>query len=586
MPRIQTYVDALRRSRGTRITLVSDETPLLTAPDGERRLPGPVPHQDVTGMVEEIIPPELFSDIVMGEPVSFPYETEAGRVTVSAEPGASRWRVTVAVTGDGLIPLPELETPDPEPDPAPRSSADRWSELEMMSGPVERISAAGLSPTGDRPAPMVLQDLGPPPAAPPTEGGFVLRGRPVSGSGPTLAAVSFTERVTPVTGSPSPLRPPEPAPRELGSNEEEVILPRSLDDAPRVRVELSAVSRSPSSPGLSAPLRPDSISRSGLAAVAQRIAAPTPPPAPAVPATREIAVVLPPDEVPVHVLAAVDALLEAAWSAQAEDVVLVAGRPPVALVCGRVTSLPFDADATRAALSALRDVVPSPAQGDALDREGLVALCFRSGRGLTVVRLTLLRHEGQDAAFLRRVGEEHRAGARATWLPEDVARQVARPGLHLIAGPPGGGKTTVAAALAGVAAAHLAPALVIARPLERRLADDVCAVHLEVGAGAESLRNARRTPARLILVDLAGENLPVAEALALAAEGRCVVATVPARDGPCALQQALAALGEGGARRLGACLVTVVTTTRSLAPDGRPGLVVEVRNCEGTISTN
>ena len=104
MPRIDKIVELMSLGNHAEAVLLSDSPLRLKSDGGEEELSVSLTHRQITSMVEEILPSNLFSDLVMMKPVEFNYRHPAGGLEIKAVPGDSLWRVIIKAP-QGLDPF-------------------------------------------------------------------------------------------------------------------------------------------------------------------------------------------------------------------------------------------------------------------------------------------------------------------------------------------------------------------------------------------------------------------------------------------------------------------------------------------------
>ena len=129
MPRIDQIVEMMLEGGFVRSALVSDSAVRLKDTGGNEENGIQFGHHQVTALVEEILPPGLFADLVMMEPVEFEYEHPGGILRLKVVPGPSLWRVTVHAP-DGLSAF----EPGTEPEAGAAAGGGPPPDLLQMTG--------------------------------------------------------------------------------------------------------------------------------------------------------------------------------------------------------------------------------------------------------------------------------------------------------------------------------------------------------------------------------------------------------------------------------------------------------------------
>jgi len=555
---IDKYIDELRRSGETSLILLSESEPRLRGKAGERSLEGKVSHKEVTALVEEIIPPECFADLVMMEPVEFPFSHEAGELSIRVVPGPSIWRVVAEVRGDGLAPMragtsnaeesssrtlsglgtekrdgpaPARAEPVKEPvaesvgvAPSPGSTNPLDEAMSEAVGSLARVDdnvslselllaeQGGLldEDDGDIDLASILPDAG---AFSVEAGG--------AGDAPAIALDRHNE---PVSGSPY---------------EQEQRSTKHLDQfIPGVElgVHTAAVgapeSEGPSGSGAFELEDP----RDALAdddAVPARPPLGSPPPAPTTArAVEPLEIDFGVGDVPLLAIEALDALMDAAWSQGATGLLLRDRRVPLMVRGGEVSELAFGTRDQGRLVNDILDSVVSPSQAEQLEIMGQCRFVYLNGSA-TRVRCTLVQDGGALAVSLRRIGDEHLPESSEQWMPDAVRKVLPSHGLVLVCGTPGQGKTTTATAL--IVNSHRQQTVVVAEPLERRLKGESAgllqrSVPDDVPNCAQALGDTHLLEAPLVLVDVPRPAQEALALLSLVAQGRLLIVTWTAPD--------------------------------------------------------
>jgi twitching motility protein PilT len=220
--------------------------------------------------------------------------------------------------------------------------------------------------------------------------------------------------------------------------------------------------------------------------------------------------------------------LDAAIAMGASDVILSAGRPPLAKRAGRVETLAgapvSDAD--------LRALAEQAARGRAVDEQGSADFALEHGTARTRFRVNVFRQLDGLAAVLRPIWDQVPSLADLN-LPAEIVRTVAVPsGLVLMAGATGSGKSTTLAALVEHLARQRACHIVtLEDPIEYRFTGGQAVVHQrEVGAHVSSfaagLRAALRESPDVLLLGEMRDPETIALALSAAETGHLVLSTL------------------------------------------------------------
>lgn len=546
---LERVIEELRRLGGTRLVLSSDTEPRVTGPKGEVELGFRVEHRDIITLVEGIVPAARFADLVMMEPVSFDLQLPAGELTVRVVPGPSIWRVTFAVVGDRLDPLPaalEGEARAQAGDGlltgagAPgRDDPAAWSEIERLVDPDAQVAGAGEESEesrGEMPAPepgATAGWAGEVSARPSLEGALV-RSRKTSEVEVLVSSVA-EERSRRgdsfATGSTIQLSADDLA--AVAARTVSVALGQAVDEGP----EGSDASAEPGKPG--EPEEPEDLDPG----ISRRSRITTGSFTPVQP----IEIDLREEDAPPVRIDALDHLLERAFYAGATSVILRDRRLPAMGLADRMEPLPGARPEDGCLVQKILDLAASPSHVGQLDIEGFCRFVYRPGGGGGLVRCTLVRDGGSVAAWLRHIGDEHLPVQASRWLPASVRNAVPESGLVLVAGASGHGKTTTATALAALGHQASTQTLVVADPLERRLQADTVGILQrqipeDVPSAGRALGDALRLEARLVLVDIPRPENHALELLTLAAQGRLVLCTWIAPDGASAVEALLDAL--------------------------------------------
>jgi twitching motility protein PilT len=233
--------------------------------------------------------------------------------------------------------------------------------------------------------------------------------------------------------------------------------------------------------------------------------------------------------------ALLDKALSAARQLGASDIHLKAGLAPILRIDGELRTLSDVPPLSREFIQNLAFSLLNDRRREILERTGDVALSLAAPDG-SRQRLHVWQYRGGTAIAVRLVPAQVPSLEKLD-LPPVVATLAAKgPGLVLVTGPAGGGKTTTMAALIDrLGTERACHVITIEDPVELILKDRrSVVVQREVGLDAPTtaaaLRAAQRQDADVLLV---GElrDAEATELAILAAEtGRLVIAGVPARD--------------------------------------------------------
>ena len=94
MPRIDQVIDLMLDHRAQKAILLS-ESPILLHTDQGEETDRTFGHRQITSLVEEILPEDLFADLVLMEPVEFDHHHETAVYHLRIVPGPSIWRVVI-----------------------------------------------------------------------------------------------------------------------------------------------------------------------------------------------------------------------------------------------------------------------------------------------------------------------------------------------------------------------------------------------------------------------------------------------------------------------------------------------------------
>jgi twitching motility protein PilT len=301
-----------------------------------------------------------------------------------------------------------------------------------------------------------------------------------------------------------------------------------------------------------------------------------------------------------------DRALAAARQLGASDIHLKGGLAPILRIDGELRTLSDVPPLSREFVQSLAMSLLNDRRREILERTGDVALSITAADG-SRQRLHVWQHRGGTAVAVRLVPAQA-PPLRKLDLPAGAAELVATgPGLALVAGPAGAGKTTTLASLVdhlgGERACHI---ITIEDPVEIVLKDRrSVVVQREVGLDAPTtaaaLRAALRQDADVVAVGELRDAESVELAVFAAETGRLVLAGIAARDAVSAvarllelggaeratlrprfagvlrgvLAQQLVPVAEGKGRRAAAELLLVDDETRRLLRD--PGTEAALR---------
>jgi twitching motility protein PilT len=282
-----------------------------------------------------------------------------------------------------------------------------------------------------------------------------------------------------------------------------------------------------------APIRPAATERTEVTAI-------EPQPPPPIPAPTSAARSGLPD--------AIARLLASAATRGVSDVILSAGRPPLAKRGGRVEAL-AGAVITDGELRALVDACAGDRRAD-LERQGSVDFALEHGPRRSRYRVNVFRQMEGLAAVLRPIWDDV-PSLEALGLPPAVLRAVAPPnGLVLMTGPTGSGKsTTLAALIEHLARTRPCHIVTLEDPIEYLFTQGPAVVHQrEVGTHVTSfaagLRAALRESPDVLLVGEMRDPDTIALALTAAETGHLVLSTLHAGTATGAVERIVHALPE------------------------------------------
>jgi twitching motility protein PilT len=258
-----------------------------------------------------------------------------------------------------------------------------------------------------------------------------------------------------------------------------------------------------------------------------------------------------------------DRALAAARQLGASDIHLKGGLAPILRIDGDLRTLSDVPPLSREFVQSLAMSLLNDRRREILERTGDVALSITATDG-SRQRLHIWQHRGGTAVAVRLVPSQAPALAKLE-LPVGVAALVAAgPGLALVTGPAGGGKTTTLASLVdhigGERACHV---ITIEDPVEIVLKDRrSVVVQREVGLDAPTtaaaLRAALRQDADVVAVGELRDAESVELAIFAAETGRLVLACLAARDATSAVARLLELGGASEHPALRSRLATVL----------------------------
>lgn len=223
-------------------------------------------------------------------------------------------------------------------------------------------------------------------------------------------------------------------------------------------------------------------------------------------------------------------LLQYLLEERGSDLLVKVGSPPCLRRNGRLERSNMEA-LTPEEIEALAAELLPPAKAAEFQAQGETDLAY-SVPGLGRFRVNVYRQRGSVSLAIRRVvpGAPAIADLGVPQIVADLAEQ--RDGLVIIAGPAASGKTTTAAAMIDhINGSHARHIVTIEDPIEVLHADRMSIVsQREVGADtpdmADALRRVSRQDADVVFVSELPTAEAVNEALATAASGRLVLATM------------------------------------------------------------
>jgi len=227
----------------------------------------------------------------------------------------------------------------------------------------------------------------------------------------------------------------------------------------------------------------------------------------------------------------IDQLLDYVVRAQASDLHLTSGIPPMVRVNGRLFAVPQTSDLTSETCSQLLDMILSAEQRQAFNAEKELDLGF-GRRGLGRYRVNAFMENGDVAMALRRIPDVPPAIEDLGLPPVVVDLARLEHGLILVTGPAGSGKTTtLAAMIARINQERAEHIITIEDPIEFVHHHDRSIVQQrEVGRDttdfARALRSALREDPDVILIGEMRDSETIATAVSAAETGHLVLATL------------------------------------------------------------
>ncbi len=160
MPRIDKIIEPMSLGNYDEAALLSDSAVRLKSKDGREELGITLTHRQITSLVEEIIPSNLFGSLVMMENVEFTHQHPAGVLNIKVSPGRSLWRVEVEAP-QGLEPFREKKRGNKPgknlfPDIENKMKKNKPPE-EIEDKELEEINFAELSRSSDEQAEQVSE---------------------------------------------------------------------------------------------------------------------------------------------------------------------------------------------------------------------------------------------------------------------------------------------------------------------------------------------------------------------------------------------------------------------------------------------
>jgi twitching motility protein PilT len=242
--------------------------------------------------------------------------------------------------------------------------------------------------------------------------------------------------------------------------------------------------------------------------------------------------------------ALLDQALSAARKLRASDIHLKAGLKPILRIDGELRTLTDVPPLSREFIQSLAYSLLNDRRREILERTGDVALSITAPDG-SRQRVHIWQYRGGTAIAVRLVPAQAPSFDKLELPPGVVALGAAGPGLVLVAGGSGSGKTTAMASLVDQIGAERACHIVtIEDPVEIMLKDRrSVVVQREVGIDAPTmaaaLKAALRQDADLIVLAELRDADTIELAIHAAETGRLVVAGLAARDAVSALDRVL-----------------------------------------------
>jgi twitching motility protein PilT len=244
-----------------------------------------------------------------------------------------------------------------------------------------------------------------------------------------------------------------------------------------------------------------------------------------------------------------DRALAAARQLGASDIHLKAGLAPILRIDGELRTLSDVPPLSREFLHSLALSLLNDRRREILERTGDVALSLTAPDG-SRQRLQIWQHRGGVAVAARLVPAQAPSLEKLE-LPAALSRLlVPGPGLVLIAGAAGSGKTTTMAALVDrLGTERACHVITIEDPVELLLRDRRSViiqreVGLDAPTTAAALRAAMRQDADVLMIGDLRDSDSLLLAIAAAETGRLVLAGLGARDAVSALERAVDLSGE------------------------------------------
>jgi len=236
-----------------------------------------------------------------------------------------------------------------------------------------------------------------------------------------------------------------------------------------------------------------------------------------------------------QLLPSLDELLTRLTTVGGSDLHLKVGSPPAFRISGTVHRSDLASVTPSDTVAYLDEIATDRARED-LERDGEAGFAFgRSGLGR--FRVSAFRQRGSVTLVIRTVATVN-GGFEGLGLPVAVERLAdERPGLMLITGPSGSGRTTTTAAvIEHINATQKKTIVTIEDPIENLFPDDRSLISqrevgLDTATFATGLRSAMRNDADVIVVGELPDRDTMAAALRAAETGHFVVAILPTFDG-------------------------------------------------------